>query len=171
MIRFFLSDYCAWGSDVTSCEAMAEDSVVSQILAEIYEISNRLTLPNLEDLDHNCYLENTSSDNSESGEPDDPSNGKDVPISFIGRKEEESAMVKPCPLILVPNQTVPRTSCSTRTRRVRCGRCQGCLRIDCGKCVFCKDKKKFGGPVKKKQKCSLRTCTNLQYKMVGSYWT
>ena len=31
--------------------------------------------------------------------------------------------------------------------------CQECLRSDCGDCTNCKDKKKFGGPGKKKKVC------------------
>lgn len=41
-----------------------------------------------------------------------------------------------------------------------CGRCVGCVRGDCGKCVYCKDKPKFGGPGRKKQRCMLRVCSN-----------
>ena len=51
-----------------------------------------------------------------------------------------------------------------RQRRGRCRKCPGCLRNDCGSCVFCKDKPKYGGPGKKKQKCELRVCTNFKYK-------
>ena len=29
--------------------------------------------------------------------------------------------------------------------------CKGCQSVDCGVCVFCKDKKKFGGPGKMKR--------------------
>ena len=41
-----------------------------------------------------------------------------------------------------------------------CGQCEGCLRDECGKCVFCKDKPKYGGPNKRRQRCIHRTCTN-----------
>ena len=47
---------------------------------------------------------------------------------------------------------------SVRARTTGCGNCKGCLREDCGECVFCKDKPKFGGPGRKKQKCLLRAC-------------
>ena len=41
-----------------------------------------------------------------------------------------------------------------RKRGVRCMNCSACQRVDdCGKCVMCKDKKKFGGPGVKKQAC------------------
>ena len=34
-------------------------------------------------------------------------------------------------------------------KRKRCGLCLGCTKPDCGLCVYCKDKTKFGGPGKK----------------------
>ncbi|PIK62821.1 putative CXXC-type zinc finger protein 1 [Apostichopus japonicus] len=40
----------------------------------------------------------------------------------------------------------------------RCGECEACLRSDCGKCDFCLDMKKFGGPGKIRQKCRKRQC-------------
>lgn len=41
-----------------------------------------------------------------------------------------------------------------RKRGVRCMECAACLRTeDCGRCEFCLDKKKFGGPNIKKQAC------------------
>ena len=43
-------------------------------------------------------------------------------------------------------------------RRKRCGKCSACLRSDCGSCVFCKDKPKFGGAGKKKKCCALKRC-------------
>ena len=39
----------------------------------------------------------------------------------------------------------------------RCMQCKGCQSVDCGVCVFCKDKK-FGGPGKKKKACIKRSC-------------
>ena len=43
-------------------------------------------------------------------------------------------------------------------RKVNCGNCDGCLAQDCGKCINCRDKVKFGGPGRKKQKCLKRKC-------------
>ena len=42
--------------------------------------------------------------------------------------------------------------------------CEGCLSVDCGVCVYCKDKKKFGGPGKKKKGC-IRTCVGVCQKV------
>lgn len=57
-------------------------------------------------------------------------------------------------------KTIPKAP--ARHRRARgCGSCPGCLREDCGECRNCKDKVKFGGPGTKKQRCMLRTCSNM----------
>ncbi|XP_031566509.1 histone-lysine N-methyltransferase 2A-like [Actinia tenebrosa] len=48
-------------------------------------------------------------------------------------------------------------------RRTRCKKCSGCkVKNDCGNCVFCKDKPKFGGAGSMKQACSKRRCVNPQ---------
>lgn len=62
------------------------------------------------------------------------------------------------------NQT-PNSENSTRRRGRGCGECAGCLRSDCGTCLFCKDKPKFGGPGIKKQRCANRTCSNFVKKV------
>uniref|UniRef100_A0A6Q2XRZ1 Lysine (K)-specific demethylase 2Aa n=1 Tax=Esox lucius TaxID=8010 RepID=A0A6Q2XRZ1_ESOLU len=55
--------------------------------------------------------------------------------------------------------TQPASSMSVlRRRRVRCKRCEACVRTECGDCNFCRDMKKFGGPGKLKQTCVLRQC-------------
>ena len=43
---------------------------------------------------------------------------------------------------------------------VSCTRCAGCMSENCGKCKFCFDMPKFGGPQKLKQKCEKRVCVN-----------
>ena len=44
-------------------------------------------------------------------------------------------------------------------KRVFCGQCQGCRVVsDCGKCINCLDKPKFGGHSTRKQKCINRRC-------------
>merc|ERR1712238_261108 len=37
------------------------------------------------------------------------------------------------------------------------GECVNCLTPDCGKCLFCLDKPKFGGSNQKKQRCQLKS--------------
>ena len=45
---------------------------------------------------------------------------------------------------------------STKSRR--CGECEGCMKEECGNCVACLDKPKFGGKGSKKQACFGRLC-------------
>ena len=44
------------------------------------------------------------------------------------------------------------------SKRWRCGKCDGCMREDCGACLHCLDKAKFGGKDKLRQKCIHRRC-------------
>ena len=57
---------------------------------------------------------------------------------------------------------------TSRRRGRGCGKCAGCMRPDCGNCVFCKDKPKFGGPGVKKQRCANRLCSNFVKKVSRS---
>jgi len=41
-----------------------------------------------------------------------------------------------------------------------CRKCSGCVRPDCGVCMYCKDKSKFGGHNILKQKCIHKKCSN-----------
>ena len=41
-----------------------------------------------------------------------------------------------------------------------CQKCSGCVRPDCEKCPFCKDKPKYGGRGIMKQKCQFKKCSN-----------
>ena len=43
-------------------------------------------------------------------------------------------------------------------RSVRCGKCDGCERDDCGMCKNCVDKPRFGGPGARKQGCIRKIC-------------
>jgi len=47
---------------------------------------------------------------------------------------------------------------TVRKRKSSCQKCKACKADDCGVCVYCKDKPKFGGPSKMKQKCLRRIC-------------
>ena len=49
---------------------------------------------------------------------------------------------------------------SEKMRRTSCQECSNCLRDDCMVCVYCKDKKKYGGPQRLKQKCIEKRCSN-----------
>ena len=41
-----------------------------------------------------------------------------------------------------------------------CRKCTGCIKPDCGVCMYCKDKSKFGGHNILKQKCIHKKCSN-----------
>ncbi|XP_058261285.1 histone-lysine N-methyltransferase 2B isoform X2 [Hemibagrus wyckioides] len=68
----------------------------------------------------------------------------------------------------------PESTCSVEQRPVykqksfglrqrRCFNCKGCCREeDCGTCVFCLDKPKYGGPNKKRQSCIYRKCLRIE---------
>lgn len=51
----------------------------------------------------------------------------------------------------------------TRSRRIGCRECPGCLADDCGQCLYCLDKPKFGGNDVKKQRCIKRRCHRANY--------
>merc|ERR1719418_388200 len=51
-----------------------------------------------------------------------------------------------------------------RKRKTRCDACEGCLRSSCGKCRFCLDMIRFGGPNKLRQACQDRICQNRSFK-------
>uniref|UniRef100_A0A672IVI1 [histone H3]-dimethyl-L-lysine(36) demethylase n=1 Tax=Salarias fasciatus TaxID=181472 RepID=A0A672IVI1_SALFA len=55
----------------------------------------------------------------------------------------------------------PNKRCSInalRRRRVRCKRCAGCCRKECGSCQACQDMRKFGGSGRMKKGCMMRQC-------------
>jgi len=47
-----------------------------------------------------------------------------------------------------------------RKRAISCGQCDACCREDCGNCLNCLDKPKFGGQGIRKQSCLSRKCLN-----------
>ena len=48
-----------------------------------------------------------------------------------------------------------------RKRNTRCRSCGPCLAPDCGECMYCLDKPKFGGPNRRKNACVHRRCSNM----------
>ena len=65
--------------------------------------------------------------------------------------------------------TKSSTSSSSSSRALRCGKCAGCAAPDCGQCLFCKDKKKFGGSGKLHRACSKRVCENMARSSPGPH--
>ena len=72
---------------------------------------------------------------------------------------KKSGRVPKPPVIFSPDTAAGKAALPKRRGR-GCGGCPGCVREDCGKCNYCKDKTKFGGPGRKKQRCALRVCSN-----------
>merc|ERR1712138_316662 len=61
-----------------------------------------------------------------------------------------------CPPWALP--PAPARAGQKRPRSVRCGKCDGCEREDCGTCKNCVDKPKFGGIGQRKQGCIRKLC-------------
>lgn len=165
------------GHNITSMENVMLAS------PEMPEISDSLSLTQKDsNLNLSVSHESSSSDNSDSDESDDESIKNEVATSLVGlvgkRRRSQPIKFQPSPIrpivkVRTPKSQPPRKTASanvpsvSRKRGARCGNCPGCVREDCGKCPFCKDKPKFGGPGKKKQRCKLRTCSNFQHKKGG----
>uniref|UniRef100_A0A4W6F7D6 [histone H3]-dimethyl-L-lysine(36) demethylase n=1 Tax=Lates calcarifer TaxID=8187 RepID=A0A4W6F7D6_LATCA len=92
-------------------------------------------------------------------------------LSYTGKTHHQPSWYQPPPpppppprpklasTPIIPRPQKPASSMSVlRRRRVRCKRCEACMRPECGDCNFCRDMKKFGGPGKLKQTCVLRQC-------------
>lgn len=76
----------------------------------------------------------------------------------------ESMQHENCPLS--PSDLSPRPSIFHRAIKAKaigkkiwpCGKCITCLAPECGSCLYCRDKPKFGGTGIKKQRCLKRRC-------------
>lgn len=76
----------------------------------------------------------------------------------MGDKNDDGAGM-PSSLARIPSAASAASSTtSKRICRKRCGNCEACRRPDCGVCVECIQKKKFGGSGASKQACINRRC-------------
>ena len=79
---------------------------------------------------------------------------------LVSALSDQGSLGAPSPVAttLPPNGTTEQQwwSQKKRKRTVACGRCDSCGRDDCGTCLNCLDKPKFGGPGTKRQKCELK---------------
>ena len=48
------------------------------------------------------------------------------------------------------------------TKTGPCRQCAGCLTLDCGECINCLDKPKFGGPGTRRHACVVRVCERVK---------
>ena len=54
--------------------------------------------------------------------------------------------------------TVTKTQKAKKRTALRCFNCEGCKTPDCGECIYCKDKPKFGGRNSLRRPCSKKVC-------------
>ncbi|TDH07623.1 hypothetical protein EPR50_G00107560 [Perca flavescens] len=77
-----------------------------------------------------------------------------LPLAVFNRPRMGPTLHKP-----LGQRPTKRSSISAlRRRRVRCKRCAGCCRKECGTCQYCHDMRKFGGPGRMKKGCIMRQC-------------
>ena len=60
-----------------------------------------------------------------------------------------------------PSSYATQQARNPNVRKAMCGKCEVCVRDDCGECNFCLDKPKFGGPNRLRKKCLMRRCANM----------
>uniref|UniRef100_A0A8D3CK39 [histone H3]-dimethyl-L-lysine(36) demethylase n=1 Tax=Scophthalmus maximus TaxID=52904 RepID=A0A8D3CK39_SCOMX len=113
----------------------------------------------LEDMRVGAVLKEHSNDNTKlsySGKPivKWPKRPPTPPPPVIYRPRLGPTLHKP-----LGQRPTKRSSISAlRRRRVRCKRCAGCTRKECGTCQYCHDMRKFGGPGRMKKGCLMRQC-------------
>ena len=93
-------------------------------------------------------------------------------LAAVKRDEAEAAWLAVCGSSLVyffrgsrqprrehsPGRPTVVIMTSKRKRPFSCGSCSACGREDCGRCINCMDKPKFGGQGVRKQSCMLKRC-------------
>ena len=84
-------------------------------------------------------------------------------LKFNGAADGGHALAAAAAAGLGSSVGVPQTQTNKGGKGIRnrvfCGECTGCLKNDdCGKCRYCKDKTKFGGQNRLRQKCLHRRC-------------
>lgn len=79
------------------------------------------------------------------------------------RPDEAGASSHSAPTHSVPRVASPpgRAPLKSKTRWAACGKCVACTRSDCGDCINCADKAKFGGSGVRKQSCVRRRCMRM----------
>ncbi|XP_065895978.1 uncharacterized protein [Dysidea avara] len=87
----------------------------------------------------------------------------------LARKEMNKSTAEESGAVKAEENTDASTSSKrNKPRRQRCKSCNGCLAKDCGKCIECRDKVKFGGPGKLKQCCINRKCIKILKETISS---
>ena len=76
---------------------------------------------------------------------------------------EDGATSQDTPANSVPRVASPpgRAPLKSKTRWAACSKCLACTRSDCGDCINCADKPRFGGSGVRKQSCVRRRCLRM----------
>lgn len=107
------------------------------------------SLDDVEDLPMDESTENNNHQGSSLLLPPAPrSDGSAGDFDTSGPSEQSSLSQK----------AAPRRKTSGRIKNWCCLKCANCLADDCGKCINCLDRPKFGGPFIRKQRCLYKKC-------------
>ena len=158
--------------------SIGNGTIPSEFLTEPATISKSSLQKDLGNLDRIFPHKNISSNHTKGYESDVESEKGEVPQVVVGKKRRSQPvqlqstprnrpLKMKAPRSQPPKIKVSDTNKAVKKRGTRCGECPGCLRDDCGMCIFCNDKPKFGGPGKKKQRCKLRACSNFLKRKVN----
>ena len=87
--------------------------------------------------------------------------GQGIRHRYLLRATDEGS--QDAPAHSVPRVASPpgRAPLKSKTRWAACGKCVACTRSDCGDCINCADKAKFGGSGVRKQSCVRRRCLRM----------
>ena len=131
---------------ITGMAAGGTDSAIEGSNEEDEDDQN--SLDDVEDLPMDESSENNHEGSSLLLPPAPRSDGSGGDFDTSGPSEQSSLSQK----------TAPRRKTSGRIKNWCCLKCANCLADDCGKCINCLDRPKFGGPFIRKQRCLYKKC-------------
>ena len=94
---------------------------------------------------------------------DDDYDDDDDAYDYASRADRLAAFLRApdrwtAPMAPIARGPARQSGGNKRPRSVRCGKCDGCERDDCGMCKNCVDKPKFGGIGQREQGCVRKIC-------------
>ncbi|XP_074603531.1 uncharacterized protein LOC141857036 isoform X2 [Brevipalpus obovatus] len=78
--------------------------------------------------------------------------------TISGDEQTETNTQLPVKRNLKGHKILKKVSSSKRKRNWSCMKCSNCLKQECGKCVYCLDRPKYGGQFRLRQRCADRRC-------------
>ncbi|TRY61413.1 hypothetical protein TCAL_14979 [Tigriopus californicus] len=136
-----IDDYCTEDEKGRAVRAAAKELYIkSQTKADGHPSNNTTALSNATILKNKELSMGRSLDNR---------TAKPVPLK-LDNNASRNVKKKPADYVYGASASAAKSR--------RCGECEGCMRDDCGECVPCKDKPRFGGRGTKKRACTERTC-------------